>query len=678
MKKWVRGIALISILAMSLVVMFTSIAWADTVLNGPPTEVRTMLAPTFTTATGVAEATFEVTPNEGFGTDTILCMTDFSSNSSYKPTNLSNISRTAFRFYTDDNQSYYPALFSGTSDKITENKIFMTSGTKYNFKIIIDFNNSQNSLYVKKATDTNYTAVAVDRPFYLNSFASLPAGNKVNVIFSDHIIFPWKNFRIKEIIKAPKASLASGTYNSIRNITLSCNHPNSEIYYTINGGTPTKSSTLYQPNQVISINKKTMIRAASYVGSTRSEVMEFDYDIVYTHNGVYGQDKYVRQGVPATVHNNPIVQAQYATDDESKVFLYPLGKSYSGDVLIEFDLSMSGGYGNFHLSFGGYNHSAPSKNASNTQQMGYYKTTGANIFYRPVVGVNAQAFNSRQDQTPPAWNYNSQITGTGANYYYINRIARTGATSNIPVKVHIDTVNNKYSFWVYGNLVANDYIPTGQARDNVGVLALNSRLNDITIENLTIQNGTVEKTAPVTASVPDGLYNSPQQVSLSCATAGATIYYSIDGENFTIFRPGYSTAIVVDEYTEITAYAQKANMRYDLTTLVYSVGENYGCAVEDAVIGQEFNIASTAKNLPQTQSKVFVLSYDPAKAELIDVSYQNYSKSTQPGTYGNINIISISNGQIKYKMSNAPEAWTGVINVFRFKSLINGDINFIA
>ena len=673
MKKWVRGIALISILAMSLVMMFTSIAWADTVLSGPPTEVRTMLSPIFTTATGVAEATFEVTPGAGFDTNMVFCMTDFSSNSSYKPTNLSNISRTAFRFYTDDNQSYYPALFSGTSDKITENKIFMTSGTKYDFKIIIDFNNSRNSLYVKKATDSVYTAVAVDKPFYLNSFASLPAGNKVNVIFSDHTIFPWKNFRIKDTVNAPKASLASGTYNSVRNITLSCAHPNADIYYTTNGTTPNKSSLIYNPNQVISINKKTLIKAIAYVGANkRSDIMEFDYDIVYTHTGVYGQDKYVRQGVPATVHNNPIVQAKYATDDESKVFLYPLGKSYSGNVLIEFDLSMTDGYGNFHLSFGGYNHSAPSKNASNTQQMNYYKTTGANIFYRPVVGVNAQAFNARQDQTPPVWNYNSQITGTGAGYYYINRIARSLPTSRIPVKVYIDTINNRYSFWVYDFIIANDYIPTGQARDNIGVLALNSRLNDITIENLTIQNGTVEKTAPVTASVPSGTYNSPQQVSLSCATARAIIFYSVDGS--AAIR--YTAPLTIDQQTSLVAYAYNSGMHYDVNTFTYEFGLQQNSVTKNLVQGKEFNVVSSVSHANANTNKVFTLTYNPAKAQLVDVSYQNYSKAVTAGTYGRVQIISVTPGEIKYKLISAPQSWTGVVNIFRFKALASGEAVF--
>ena len=466
-------------------------------LSGPPTEYRTMSDPAIGGYSSDTEITFEVTPGEGFGTNTNFCVTYFNYNDPiHKPTNVATLNKTAFRFYTEDDQSYYPALYYGREDQAWyDTRFFMTQGVKYEFKLIVDSYRQTNSLYVKQANEAEYTAIAVSKPFFMNKFTSLAGSSSINVIFTDHTMFPWENMQVKNLVKTPTAGLADGTYKTPQTLQLNCETGSANIYYTTDGKDPTVASTLYSPQNPIAITGKTLIKAAAFAGGDlrSDEIIVCDYDVVPTHEGVYGVDKYAKQDAGSTVYNEPIVQAQYEEDDVDKMLIYPLGKSYSGDVYIEFDLTMTEPYGTFSIGFGPYDHSAPSKNAQVIKNFQDYRKTYANIFYRPVQGVNSQAFCARQNERPPVGFVSTSITATGPHYYYLNRVAYSSPASKVPVKVHIDTENNVYSYWVNGALIAKEYTPLVAPFDNVGVMGVNTRLNDITIENLTIQSEVVEE-----------------------------------------------------------------------------------------------------------------------------------------------------------------------------------------
>ena len=65
--------------------------------------------------------------------------------------------------------------------------------------------------------------------------------------------------------------------------------------------------------------------------------------------------------------------------------------------------------------------------------------------------------------------------------------------------------------------------------------------------------------ASPTFSVAGGSYSSTQSVELSCATEGATIYYTTDNSTPTASSTPYSSAISVSETTTIKAIAVKSN-----------------------------------------------------------------------------------------------------------------------
>lgn len=92
---------------------------------------------------------------------------------------------------------------------------------------------------------------------------------------------------------------------------------------------------------------------------------------------------------------------------------------------------------------------------------------------------------------------------------------------------------------------------------------------------------TTEKVATPTFSPAGGNYTEAQNVTISCATDGATIHYTTDGTEPTAESPVYSTAITVGETMTIKAIAMKdgmdnsaiASATYTLPTVVTNLAE---------------------------------------------------------------------------------------------------------
>jgi hypothetical protein len=78
-------------------------------------------------------------------------------------------------------------------------------------------------------------------------------------------------------VATPIFSLVEGTYYETQSVTISCETPNSVIYYTIDGTEPTNASTLY--TGAITVAENTTIKAVAYVGADQSYVATATYTI---------------------------------------------------------------------------------------------------------------------------------------------------------------------------------------------------------------------------------------------------------------------------------------------------------------------------------------------------------------------------------------------------------------
>lgn len=89
---------------------------------------------------------------------------------------------------------------------------------------------------------------------------------------STKIVFPLH-------VTAPVFSVKGGTYNSPQSVTLSDATPESTIYYTTNGKTPTKNSKVYATSIQVSSGKETIKAMAVATGDASSAVVTESYTI---------------------------------------------------------------------------------------------------------------------------------------------------------------------------------------------------------------------------------------------------------------------------------------------------------------------------------------------------------------------------------------------------------------
>lgn len=79
----------------------------------------------------------------------------------------------------------------------------------------------------------------------------------------------------------PEISLASGEYEGTQNVTISCETTGAKIYYTTNGSDPTASSTLYN-DVAISVSASQTIKAIAIKDDASSNIVSAEYTIITT------------------------------------------------------------------------------------------------------------------------------------------------------------------------------------------------------------------------------------------------------------------------------------------------------------------------------------------------------------------------------------------------------------
>ncbi len=352
------------------------------------------------------------------------------------------------------------------------------------------------------------------------------------------------------------ASPAGGLYNTAKSVTLT---PSSTatIYYTLDGSTPTTSSTQYTAPISISTTKTLKYFA------TNSVQTSIVYSQVYTIDTV----------LPSAVISSPAKNANLPVNVPISVSGSASDANGLASVMVKMDAA-----GTYDV----VTPKAPGDYSSWTV-VKKFTTTGAhsltvraidnaqNIFYYTI---NVNVF---LDTTPPV------ITANPAGGAY-STTQNVVLSSNEPATIYYTT---------------NGITPTNSSAKYSSAIPISANTTlqyygvDQSGNPSTVQSQTYTFNLSVTASPAGGLYNTAKSVTLTPSST-ATIYYTLDGSTPTTSSTQYTAPISISTTKTLKYFATNSVQ----TSIVYSQVYTIDTVLPSAVISSPAKNANLPVNVP--------------------------------------------------------------------------------
>ena len=326
-----------------------------------------------------------------------------------------------------------------------------------------------------------------------------------------------------QTVATPTFSPAEGTYYEPQTVTIACETDGATIYYTIDGTVPTPNSTVY--SAAITISETTTVKAiATKEGMNDSEIAT----ATYTITDAPSSSDYVRISDLSQLGNGAqvILAARY---NENVNEYYAMTAQTSGKPVGVLFTSVPSTNGD----------AIPSTLAE--QENSFYWTVTTD-------GTNYTFTNAAGDVL--GYTSGTNFSTGGENTAWAIEFATSAATAMVP----------EYSGFVISNV-----------NNEVRAIALNSSHNfgpyhtqniggdgyNFFLDIFATESSSTPVCATPTFSPEGGTYYETQNVSISCSTVGATIYYTLDGSDPTPNSTVYAEPIMVSENVTIKAIAMK-------------------------------------------------------------------------------------------------------------------------
>ena len=415
----------------------------------------------------------------------------------------------------------------------------------------------------------------------------------------------------------PSFSPSPGTYNTPQTVTLSDSTPGVTIYYTTNGSTPTTSSPVY--SGPITVSSTTTLQAIAagngYVASTVSEGL---YQIAVAMPVFSpGPGTYNTPQTVTLSDVTPGATIYYTTNGSTPTTSSPV---YSGPITISTNTTLQAiatakGYTASSDALGIYQIMAlapsfsPSPGTYNTPQTVTLSdaTPGVTIYYTTNGSTPTSSSPVYSGPITISSNTTLQAIAVGNGYgtgpdalgvYQIVALAPnfspSPGTYNTPQTVTLSDATPGVTIYY----TTNGSTPTSSSPVYSGPITISS---NTTLQAIAVGNGygtgpdalgvyQIVALAPNFSPSP-GTYNTPQTVTLSDATPGATIYYTTNGSTPTTSSPVYAGPIAVSSSTTLQAIA---------------VGNGYGASPDALGVYQivalapNFSPSPGSYNTPQT------------------------------------------------------------------------------
>ena len=419
--------------------------------------------------------------------------------------------------YTEGSGPSAAQSFTVAGDNLTED-VTVTAPT--NFVVCATENGTYNSSMTITASGT-LAATTV----YVKLAAGLSAGNysgnltATSGTASKTIALSGEVTAMQQVA-TPTFNPAAGTYTEAQNVAITCATEGATIYYTLDNTDPTVNSTVY--SNPIAISQTTTVKAmAAKNGMANSEIasatytiniptpaQETTYTLITNANALIAGEKYIivavsgenykalgkqnnnnRAAFEVTISNNATTLTPASTANDEAVFELTLGQD----------------------------------------SIGYWTLFDAvNNGYLYAAGTGSSNYLKTQEENNVKGQWTIEIDTEG--------IATIKAPSSGTTRNWIRYNNSSNIFSCYASGQMNVYI---------------YKAGDVP---------TVETVATPTFNPAAGTYTEAQNVTIACATEGATIYYTLDGTTPTTASSVYSTAIAISQTTTVKAMAVKTGM----------------------------------------------------------------------------------------------------------------------
>lgn len=352
-------------------------------------------------------------------------------------------------------------------------------------------------------------------------------------------------------VAAPTFNPGAGSFDVSQNVTISCATSGAVIRYTTDGGDPTPTSTLYQ--DAISIDKTTTLKAKAWKdGMTESAVVE----AAYTKNapGVVSTPAF---GTPGGFFTGPVLVG-ISCSTTGAVIRYTIDGSEPSESSTEYTTAIS---------------VATTRTIkAKAWKTGMTESASVEATYVITGQLKAPAFSPSGGTYTTAQSVSITCESAGATIRYTtdgSEPSEASAEYTGPVSVaKSETVKAKAfkANWIESETSSATYTVTGKV------------------------------SMPV-ISPTGGEYTEAQTVTISCASAGATVRYTTDGSEPSAFSAVYSGAVGVTKSLTVKAKAWLAGWDVsDTASATFSIG-GVTADVGFSVNGGSYTDASLALSL---------------------------------------------------------------------------------
>lgn len=226
----------------------------------------------------------------------------------------------------------------------------------------------------------------------------------------------------------------------------------------------------------------------------------------------------------------------------------------------------------------------------------------------------------------------SRVTGAGGNEYKeLQKVPYPYSSGHMKVVA----IGNHIQIFVEDmNTPKIDFIDNdGKQITTSGSIGLRTWWGGATFDNLEAKEYSAAATAAPEFSVTSGVYDSAQHVTITSATEGATIRYTLDGTLPNSTSPIYTSPIGVTSDTILQAYAEKAGeMVSDVVTSTYIIAESeqvftddFNDGVADGWTNYMGAVVGTPTSWSVTQGVYSYMAVNPRGAKsVVNAVYQDF------------------------------------------------------